>query len=208
MNSKSQAALEYLMTYGWALVLIVTIASVLFFVVAPPTSQFSCASSDPTKIVLRSVNPPAGHDTTTGCPGNCYDIWYSTSSNPSRIQLQNATGGNIILTSIDCLTNDGDWGGCLNCDFQFLCDVEDYYVRGWPSMTIKNISATYFGSVFPPTINAGEIFSIDDFGASTYPGAIKLKPPGAIRLGYTDRSGYQKTVTITCNGYPTTPKYP
>ncbi|MDD5148550.1 MAG: hypothetical protein PHH08_03745 [Candidatus ainarchaeum sp.] len=54
-KSRGQAALEYLMTYGWALVIIVTVASVLFFVLQQPASEvrFSVDSRD---FLVRSSN--------------------------------------------------------------------------------------------------------------------------------------------------------
>ena len=51
MNSKAQAGLEYLMTYGWALIMIATVIGVLVFLVGTPTETgFDCKSSDSLKI--------------------------------------------------------------------------------------------------------------------------------------------------------------
>ncbi|MBN1940902.1 MAG: hypothetical protein JW772_01840 [Candidatus Diapherotrites archaeon] len=79
-NNSGQAGLEYLMTYGWALILIVAVASVLFFVMAPSTSEAAFTSSDPTKIVVKSGN--------------------IDSSGNVEIKAQNATGGQIRVAFI------------------------------------------------------------------------------------------------------------
>ncbi|HLC79457.1 MAG TPA: hypothetical protein VJG83_03420 [archaeon] len=43
MNSKAQSALEYLMTYGWALVVIVIVVAALVFMITPTQlGPFSC----------------------------------------------------------------------------------------------------------------------------------------------------------------------
>jgi uncharacterized protein (UPF0333 family) len=80
MNSRGQAALEYLMTYGWALVIIVVVAGILFFIMSSPTSGVTCTSSDPSKMPVQSFNIPA----TTGATGT--------------IKVINGTAGSITLT--------------------------------------------------------------------------------------------------------------
>ena len=56
MNKRGQAALEYLMTYGWALIVIAIVVGVLVFIVAAPTSSTNCTSSAPGKINVVSNN--------------------------------------------------------------------------------------------------------------------------------------------------------
>jgi hypothetical protein len=79
ISPKAQAGLEYLMTYGWALILIATIIGVLVFVVGTPSSGITFSSSDPTKLLLK-----AG----------------AVSGNTVEIKMQNATGGKINITSV------------------------------------------------------------------------------------------------------------
>lgn len=98
MNSKAQVSMEYLMTYGWVLVLIATVVSVLVFIVSSPVPGVTFSSSDPTKILVSSV----GLDGT-----NAVGI------------LKNITGGRINITLIfatpggflPCTVNDvpGGW---------------------------------------------------------------------------------------------------
>ena len=54
MDKRAQAGLEYLMTYGWALVLIATVVGVLVFVVSTPANSFTFTSSSPTKLMVKA----------------------------------------------------------------------------------------------------------------------------------------------------------
>jgi len=80
MNSRGQAALEYLMTYGWALVIIVVVAGILFFIMSSPTAGVTCNSSDPAKVPVQSANLPKGAD--------------------GVIKLINGTAGTIVVGTV------------------------------------------------------------------------------------------------------------
>ena len=62
MNSRGQAALEYLMTYGWALIVIAIVVGVLVFIVATPTGAVACSSSQPGKlnVISNNIDPDTG----------------------------------------------------------------------------------------------------------------------------------------------------
>ncbi|HLD58266.1 MAG TPA: hypothetical protein VI977_01325 [archaeon] len=85
MNNGAQAGLEYLMTYGWALILIVSVAGILFFVFSPPTSSVTFRV-DTTNFVLRSSNV---------VPGTTDALSTYT------VELQNASGRAMTITSLD-----------------------------------------------------------------------------------------------------------
>ncbi len=80
LSSKAQAGLEYLVTYGWALIIIATIIGVMVFIISPPTETLSFSSSVPGKILVK---------------GN------STDGGQVTVLLQNATGGRITVTDVD-----------------------------------------------------------------------------------------------------------
>ena len=80
MNSRAQAGLEYLMTYGWALIIIATVVGVLVFVVGTPVQETKFSSSQSNKILLKSSTA----DSTT-----------------ATAVLQNITGGQIEITGIE-----------------------------------------------------------------------------------------------------------
>jgi len=82
MSQKAQAGLEYLMTYGWALVIIASVVGVLVFVINPTSTTASFSSSDPSKIMLKGS---------------------SITENTAGLILQNITGGTISVNSISFL---------------------------------------------------------------------------------------------------------
>ncbi len=79
MNQKAQSGLEYLMTYGWALVIIASVVGVLVFIINPTSTTASFSSSDPSKIMLKGS---------------------SITENTASLVLQNITGGKITINSI------------------------------------------------------------------------------------------------------------
>jgi len=86
--SKAQAGLEYLVTYGWALILIATVISAAVFIINAPSEDTIFKSSNPTKIMIKGT-------TTTGAQ--------------ATIKLQNITGGQIKKLAIQ------DTTGYKNC---------------------------------------------------------------------------------------------
>jgi len=88
MLKRAQAGLEYLMTYGWALVLIVTIVGALLFVVSAPTGELTVSSSDPSKIMVKSSVLSGGQ---------------------VEVILQNVTGGSMSIGSVAL---GGSYSGC------------------------------------------------------------------------------------------------
>jgi parallel beta-helix repeat protein len=90
MKKTGQAGLEYLVTYGWALILVATAIGGLVFVFGSPQDLTTFSSSDPSKILVQSSNYTGGK---------------------ARIELQNITGGEIKLVSLssdeyyDCIVN-------------------------------------------------------------------------------------------------------
>ncbi len=91
-GSKAQSSLEYLMTYGWALVLIISVISILVFIVSSPSSV-AFSSSDPSKILMKGG---------------------SVSGSDAEIKMQNITGGAIDVTSVSMTSNYSSAGCSLN----------------------------------------------------------------------------------------------
>jgi len=79
MGQRAQAALEYLLTYGWALVLIATVIGALVFIISSPASNVTFSSSDPAKILVKGG---------------------AVSGTDAEILLQNITGGKVSVTKI------------------------------------------------------------------------------------------------------------
>lgn len=80
---KAQAAMEYLMTYGWAILIVIIVAAALFAlgVFNPSTYTTSTATG------FQGFQVPAGG-------------WQFTSSGQLTLILKNAMGSNINITSV------------------------------------------------------------------------------------------------------------
>jgi hypothetical protein len=78
MSAKGQSSLDYVMTYGMALILIAVVVAVLIFILSSPASSVVFSSSDSAKILLK-----AG----------------AVSGTDADIRMQNITGGSIEVTS-------------------------------------------------------------------------------------------------------------
>ena len=81
MDNKGQAALEYLMTYGWALIVIAIVVGVLVFIVSSPGGNVVCNSSDPGKILVKASQVDS--------------TFAASATDVGTIKLTNITGGDI-----------------------------------------------------------------------------------------------------------------
>jgi hypothetical protein len=79
MDRKAQSALEYLMTYGWALIVIAIVIGVLIFVTSGATGGVTCQSQSTGIIVKEAV--------------------VSSTSGKTGFSFMNATGG--AITSVN-----------------------------------------------------------------------------------------------------------
>ncbi len=80
MEKRGQSALEYLMTYGWALIVIAIVIGVLIYVTSTSTGGIVCQSQS-TQIVLKEWSVATGTDNV-------------------GVTIQNATGGAITISSV------------------------------------------------------------------------------------------------------------
>ena len=80
--NKAQSSLEYLLTYGWALILVSSLITVLVFAVGSPDKLVSFNSSDPRSLMVRSGYIRDGY---------------------AVMKLQNVTGGEIKINSISAM---------------------------------------------------------------------------------------------------------
>ncbi|MDD5148611.1 MAG: hypothetical protein PHH08_04070 [Candidatus ainarchaeum sp.] len=206
-SCRAQAALEYLMTYGWALVIIVTVASVLFFVLSPPENQFSCQSSDPVKMVLQSYNLPYEPVTTAACisfGGDCAYWGYPPSGEATgKFSIINGTGGNIQITKI--VSSYADSAGTCNSQYSFMVlsiNGQNLDYSAWPDVQAFVIPPVSIQS--GAKIDLGTILTM-----FSTPSSSGCKIPSdyfnrnhAFMIQYTDRSGYVRDVNINCRGVP------
>lgn len=99
MNNRGQAALEYLMTYGWALIVIAIVVGVLVFIVSSPAGNIVCNSDDPAKVMVKASKI----ETTAAAAATLGDI-----------KITNLTGGDMtsVLCTGDGLAFEGAVTGC------------------------------------------------------------------------------------------------
>lgn len=102
MDGKAQAGLEYLMTYGWALILIATVIGILVAVVIAPSSNVTFTSSAPTKIMLKGGT--------------------QNQAGEAEVVAQNITGGKIQVKHV-YLT--GDYTGLATLNGTILSTIRD-----------------------------------------------------------------------------------
>ncbi len=96
-SRKAQASLEYLMIYGFALVIIAGVIGILVFVADAPIPEVTFSSSDPTIFPVKGVS-------------------IDSSSKLSAV-LKNLTGGRISIKSISFFGGlDGSSSGLLNAE--------------------------------------------------------------------------------------------
>ena len=232
MFSRAQAGLEYLMTYGWALVLIVTVAGVLFFVMAPPTGSFVCTSSQPEKIIMKHYNFPYSSDYVAsdlscqiGGGDRVCTVWGSKvwgppngNDSPGDMVLQNGTGGDILITGVSPESTEViQVNGAETCDYQknftpsFVngvdCLLDNVYDYICPNIAPSNSITVQGGG----EIRLEPALVIEwESGDTSLPACIcclenvTIPSTHSFSLNYTDQFGYDKDVTITCQGVPPT----
>ncbi len=131
MNSRAQAGLEYLMTYGWGLILIATTVGVLVFVIGSPAEQFRCTVSDPQKFILKAYTiPSSGYF----FDPNRYDQWqtYANGRSHNAFILQNITGGKITINRIEAFNGTGHELDCVGVPGYSTAEQEAAcYDPGW-----------------------------------------------------------------------------
>jgi len=123
MNKKAQAGMEYLMTYGWALVLVTTIVGVLVLLVGGPLEDPVFSSSDPTKLMIKGA---------------------AVNNQVATIKLQNITGGEIVVQSV----TGGD--GYYDCEYVPTTVIAggelEIKCAAPPEIAPGNVSVEYYDS--------------------------------------------------------------
>ncbi|MDD5163018.1 MAG: hypothetical protein PHD95_02305 [Candidatus ainarchaeum sp.] len=175
MNSRGQAALEYLMTYGWALVIIVVVAGILFFIMSSPSSGVVCSSSDPTKMVVKSSNITAG--TAAGTP-------VST----SVINLQNGTGGAIGSATVTAAS------GLFSATGEAISSQTCTTFLAAPCLADTAITQV---------IGGGNLYIYPKYASTVVSGSAVVS--STYTITYNDQFGYAKAVVLTCQGTIPTP---
>lgn len=105
MEKKGQSALEYLMTYGWALIVIAIVIGVLVFIMSTTTAGSNC-TSDNTQIIY---------------------VDHTVSGGALTLKLQNGAGKTIDISAID---GNGDFTGTGTSDFDKPVSGQEFKITG------------------------------------------------------------------------------
>lgn len=100
---KGQAAMEYLMTYGWALLVIVIVIAILLYLV-PMTSPEQCAFSEPGLACNQPTNPVLSSATATD--GYVYGKLTNGLSKAIVIKKVLCTASKAMIADTDALVTD------------------------------------------------------------------------------------------------------
>lgn len=183
--------MEYFVTYGWLLILIITMASVFFFVFTPKSTQFGCSIDQPTKFILKGYNVPEKYH--FAAPE---DYWYDagTAIEPIEISVQNASGESISITSVECYLK-GKYAACASNETGngYFSNLNDK----------AKINATKFTDINSTRllVENNEKILIQNF-AIIYRPTAGFIPQGRFRFTYLDGAGQEKKFVVSCNGYP------
>lgn len=212
MNSRAQAGLEYLLTYGWVLVLVAAVVATIVMLVNMPSSQANFSSSDPGKISIKSG---------------------SSDGTISRIVMQNLTGGKITITGVTSEEYENirieDVGSLAGIEIAsgsaINMEAEIKAGKKSPSGIItmsyidyggfdRSVDITISGTITPPLpecgngiIEAGEECDVGTLNGKTcitegYTGGTLSCNPTTCQF---DTSGCTSTPVYLCNGTPFTP---
>ena len=126
MNNKGQAALEYLMTYGWALVVIVIVVAALFaFGIFNPPSAGTCTglsklaykdhaldSADDFTLIIANGNI-GSIGTISASAGGDFDVASVCTPLPAAVPV----GDDITVTCVDAFTGTGSYAGTVTVNY-------------------------------------------------------------------------------------------
>jgi len=191
MNSKGQAGLEYLMTYGWALILIVSVAGILFFVLSPPTSSITFRV-DTTNFLMRSNNVVPG--TTDALSTYTVEI-QNASGRAMTITGLTPTGLSYVTTPSGCVP---DCTTPISLPSGGILKITGN-MTGYSTANTGSIAIDYSTAGYTRTANiqaSGKIPGVTGGGSSTCPNGVCL----AGEICPADASGcaHQLCKTVAC----------
>lgn len=183
--------MEYIVTYGWLMILIITMASIFFFVFTPKSTQFRCSIDQPTKFILKGYNVPEKYHFSSP-----EDYWYDAGAaiEPIEISVQNASGESISITSVECYLK-GKYAACASNE-----TGSGYFSNLNDKAKINKTKFTNTSTV-PVKIANNEKILIQNF-AIIYRPSAGFTPQGRFRFTYLDGAGQEKKFVVSCDGYP------
>jgi hypothetical protein len=205
-NKKGQAAMEFMMTYGWAVMaLVVSFAALYSFgVILKPSGQDMCALS-PGIICKEFIVGNNGIAITV-------NNGLSNNINNVRVNITNIPGSTCTQSIPKSITDGGTMNFGLNCSGlktgnKFKGDISITYLKEGASLTSTS-SGTINSKVTNTPITIETILTgmltvttNKDPGVSIYDGAILLGTTGMTGLTYSGLSIGSHTFKATKTGY-------
>lgn len=201
-KKRGQSAMEFLMTYGWAILVLIIVIAVLFY--------------------MGVMDPKKGTgDTCMLAPGfSCYSFKVSSGSGALHLDLGQASGDGIVVTAVGCSDDPADTPESL-ANPVYIPSGEHRYVVGGNSLNqeVECISeeGSVLGSRYKGVIRIDYETLSDGVGRVVYGDiSVSLTPPevtpdvivvgcapdcplGANCTGHADcESGYCSIATMTC----------
>ncbi len=177
LSSRAQASLEYLLTYGWAFILVISIIGVLVFILTPTTTNVSFSVSD-RQLLLKGGN-------VAGAGG----------ADSVSVKLQNATGGSI---TVEMITLSGFPAAGASATLNGVP-----FASGSPvSIKIPAGGQMNFENIDAPSGAIGGNITIEFKNAFGYPKSVSVtasSAAGSPPSGPTGTPAYQITGTETCS---------
>ena len=179
LGKKAQAGMEYLMTYGWTLVLVISVFSVLAFVFGGTGNEVTFNSSDPAKIPVKAAK---------------------VTNTQGEVILVNATGGKVTVNQIDFA------GAIIACETELEQKQETpgsekvlHFVGVAAGSYLNGIEFTPGLDIIPPIeVTAGSDLHFTNI-CTDY-----TSQTGTITLHYTDNAGLQREAVLTARIPPST----
>ncbi len=223
MNAKAQAGLEYLMTYGWALILIATVIGVMVFVTGTPANETLCNVDDPTSFQIREVGEfrVKGY-TLNGSRGDNVN-W------ASDLKLQNASGEKMTIEGLvysigsgygtytqDSQETKAYWESPAGCEYNLWFMVQE--------LNSRNLGLDPISASDPEEVGAGgeiwfkglELFYEWDPDAGQSSGCAfdyghmksNMGEVVVIEVDYRGQTGVERQANISCKSLPTAGSWP
>jgi hypothetical protein len=140
-NKKSQAAMEFLMTYGWAImVILLALGALAYFGVLNPSNLL------PEKCTF-----PTGFQ--------CEDYVVSAEQNKTSLRIINGKGEGVIISKINITDNEGYFSGC-SIDFSSDNDACLYVDPNASNICKDNDSGTGYNQKTGWYLQSSEIGTI------------------------------------------------
>jgi hypothetical protein len=132
MNKKAQAAMEYLMTYGWAILVIAVIFAILFIYIKPFGAVESCVPSSPAF--------------------SCQQVILNSQGVVSA-KIISGVPNRIAITSIGCGQGSNPPNSFTPITNNVVVETGSYIPALWGSSTVKcdnvgNVGSTYNGKLY------------------------------------------------------------